>query len=210
MHRLSLLGADTTEQMNRELEALALDSEEMQRETARPASNIGGFHSEVDLWSWPAFRSTPAADLLWEAVRQVECYEAAAHHRQAVAFEDTPEAWLNVSRADHWNHLHTHPGATYSGAYFVSGGGCVDADAESLSGRLVMVPGAVRQLPDHHRQLHLEESSAGVADAAKDCSTAVLVVDPVPGSFIVFPAFVPHFVLPAPEQSNGKPRNESI
>ena len=67
--------------------------------------------------------------------------------------------------------LHTHPGSTYSGVFYVAGGA---ADESRLAGRLVLVPGAPAQLPPYHTAHVLPDSArrpdwSGPDCAARDC-----------------------------------------
>lgn len=134
---------------------------------------------------------------------------------QTVAAQRMPtrEAWLNVSRAGNWNHFHTHPGSTLSGCYYVSSDALAGAStctaqcgADLLQGRLVLLTSAPDDVSDH--SLHLvhrfhegtrppeTQPAALLLPAAEGPSKCVLHVDPVPGSLVVFPSFVPHLVLP--------------
>jgi hypothetical protein len=50
----------------------------------------------------------------------------------------TAEAWININQHGHWNRLHTHEGAVWSGVYYMhSQRQCVD---RSYSGRLLLKP----------------------------------------------------------------------
>jgi hypothetical protein len=137
----------------------------------------------------------------------------------------TQEAWLNVSRAGNWNHFHTHPGSTLSGCYYVSNvasassaaASCQETlcqaqcGAELLQGRLILLTSAPESVSEHSENLvHRIRDEADrkleaqpVAETSEGLSKRVLVVDPVPGSLIVFPSFVPHLVLPLGIESAG-------
>ena len=43
--------------------------------------------------------------------------------RRPVITASPDEAWFNVLGDGAWNCLHTHPGAAYSGVYYIEGGG---------------------------------------------------------------------------------------
>jgi len=248
VHRLTL-GAEDAASLNCSLAALALCHEVAAAGCKREASNVGGFHSEVDVLAWEEIRRSTLPALLSNALEQVERAESAALGREALQFAPAAtEAWLNVSRRGHWNHLHSHPGATYSGTYYVSDGACREQTADCLSGRLVLMPAAPPQLSRHnldhlHYTTSLVDASTAAGAAAGDAtadshgapafgsnaairvenaggrgvssgcggevseecddnsasleaSLVFVAVDPVPGSMIVFPSFVPHFVLP--------------
>jgi len=196
-------------------------------------SNVGGFHSRDDLWRWPEMAGETGrrvAALLRSAMREVERHEEDVHRRHAAdrgGFEAASpkagadaanpaadeehmaaqEAWLNISRAGNWNHFHTHPGSTFSGCYYVSDAGVSSASccparcgAESLQGRLILLTQAPESVSEHSENLvhdFLEEPMARADDKY------MLAVDPVPGSLIIFPSFVPHLVLPNGLESAG-------
>ena len=112
-----------------------------------------------------------------------------------------PEVWLNVSRPGNWNTLHGHPGATFSGVYYASG-----SFNDSLAGRLIMAVGAPEQLSEHSLpQVH--QGSAGRQPTGR-LDLQLLKVDPEPGVLVVFPSFIPHFVMPfeATDMRNTDPR----
>ena len=107
------------------------------------ASTVGGYHSSRDLCDWPAARKAGLPCLLASAVQLAARAAAQAQtggegaasgdpvgapveaRASVVADSASPpdEAWLNCLGDGGWNVLHTHPGATFSGAYYVSAGG---------------------------------------------------------------------------------------
>eukprot|EP00928_Gymnodinium_smaydae_P012327 TRINITY_DN14477_c0_g1_i1.p1 TRINITY_DN14477_c0_g1~~TRINITY_DN14477_c0_g1_i1.p1 ORF type:complete len:334 (+),score=50.93 TRINITY_DN14477_c0_g1_i1:199-1200(+) len=170
--------------------------------------------------------------LMQSAMLQVEQYEKSTHETHAAngvssaaivdvssaAVEEplrTQEAWLNVSRVGNWNHFHTHPGSTFSGCYYASDAALPASNtceckcgAEALQGRLVLLTQAPDSVSEHsqnlvHASLEPEEESFGKLVGREDLPKCVLIVDPTPGSLIIFPSFVPHFVLPLGLDSVG-------
>lgn len=187
------------------------------------ASNINGYHGQRDLWNQTAFAATELPTMMRRALIQAASVEASACGREPFALADPPEAWWNALLSSGWNVLHTHPGCRYACTFFVQGhrGDAPEdgtaSDWSRLGGRLVLLPSAPDGLAESHKQ-HLMDShgscsapaaddggASGVLssgstqqDAADAASAALsyLLVDPVPGDLIVWPAFMPHFVIP--------------
>ena len=178
---------------------------------AMAASNVGGFHSARDLWSRSAFQATGLPSLLIHAVELAACAEGAVLGRPGIPVTAAGggnlsglEAWWNVLSNGAWNTLHTHPGHTYSLVYFVHTG---DADgSQSLAvgaGCLAMLPGGPRQLSEEQRAhiLHApRRDSGGAAHAPGEGpleDLEYLLIEPEPGTCVIFPSFIPHFVIPS-------------
>lgn len=85
VHRLTL-GAEDAASLNCSLAALALCHEVAAAGCKREASNVGGFHSEVDLLAWEEIRRSPLPALLSNALEQVERAESTALGREALQF----------------------------------------------------------------------------------------------------------------------------
>ena len=176
------------------------------------ASNIGGFHGTRDAWWREAVQGI--SQHIGSAVRRAAEAEATALRRPVIT-ASPDEAWFNVLGDGAWNCLHTHPGAAYSGVYYIEGGGgggtaseakvasnSADGVGGALEGRLALVYESPEELPEYHHT-HLNEAAAGRRDGvgrpevARAESAQLLLIDPIPGTSIVFPSFVPHCVLPA-------------
>jgi uncharacterized protein (TIGR02466 family) len=93
--------------------------------------------------------------------------------------------WANVNRSGDGNELHAHPGAYWSGVYYVDDGG-IDADP-SLGGELEFLdprgPTALMNAP------HLRMSGSRSAGASER-------VRPKAGRMVMFPAWMLHQVRP--------------
>ena len=173
------------------------------------ASNVGGYHGDRDLWWRPEFQASPLPALLGGAVTLAARAEAAALGRAPVT-TSADEAWLNCLGPGGWNALHTHPGSSYSGAYFVSAGACADDGGDGggvtsqAAGRLCFVPYAPDTLSAEQLQQHVRPTNGGGGGGGGlGGLDRYLLIDPVPGTAIVFPSFLPHFVLPAPPPRAG-------
>ena len=91
-------------------------------------------------------------------------------------------------------------GSTYSAVYFLRGGAAADdaSAASPVGGRLALLPCAPHSLSFEQQALHVRRGGRG-AMAAPGGGGALrfLLVAPTPGSCVVFPSFVPHFVIPS-------------
>jgi uncharacterized protein (TIGR02466 family) len=86
-------------------------------------------------------------------------------------------AWANVARSGDFQTTHTHPGATWSGVYYVDSG---DEEGSRASGKL----------------LFLDPAPAAPASFFPRLSRTTPEVLPVAGLMILFPSYVPHTVSP--------------
>jgi hypothetical protein len=115
-----------------EISALA-DRERAAGTSDDPASNIGGFHGERDLFERPEIQQSALPALIGSAVHAAAQQEAAELGREPIP-TSADEAWFNMLEEGGWNRLHTHPGTTYSGVLYVSDGGGAGSE-DPLAGR---------------------------------------------------------------------------
>ena len=86
------------------------------------------------------------------------------------------DAWANVNRAGDFNQMHTHPGSTWSGVYYVDTG--VDAAAEAAP-------------------LHIFDPCQGRANTfLPGLAPSSFTVRPVAGEMVIFPSYLAHMVFP--------------
>ncbi|MBL6600086.1 MAG: 2OG-Fe(II) oxygenase family protein [Alphaproteobacteria bacterium] len=169
-----LFQLDDSERLNAALKALILDKERSNPGVRR--SNIGGWHSEDDLFSWN--------DRAIDALRQ-----AALGAVQAVVplmiggdcdFQVTLAGWANVSRTGAYNKRHTHPGCQVSAVYYVEAGSPPTEDAPE-SGTFEFID------PRPHAEM-----SALPGEAIGRPMT----IQPLNGRMILFPSWLYHQVNP--------------
>jgi uncharacterized protein (TIGR02466 family) len=140
-------------------------------------TNYGGWHSDYGRLE---FCGSAGEQLLAHMHEMIE----EATRRLYVEFGQQPQetqwrlsVWANINRRGDFNQVHTHPGATWSGVYYVDhGNGDVPA------------PGTPIQLfdPDPARtNIFFPELSA-----------SSITLRPEPGLMILFPSYVPHAVPP--------------
>ena len=147
------------------------------RHPGRARTNMGGWHSETGLLE---FCGDAGARLIAHMHAMVE----EATRRLYADFGRPPQttnwvlsAWANVNRAGDYNQLHTHPGATWSGVYYVDSGETAPASG-----------GTALQLYD--------PDPARANLFFPELSTSNLLFRPEPGLMILFPSYVPHAVPP--------------
>jgi uncharacterized protein (TIGR02466 family) len=145
-------------------------------------TNLGGWHSEV---GGLEFCGSAGKQL----IHYMHLMTEEATHRLYKEFGRPPErnewvlsAWANVNRKNDSNTTHTHPGATWSGIYYVDSGN--SAQGQNDTSIQLFDPNPARTnifFPELH-------------------STSMQFA-PVPGLMIIFPSYVPHAV--PPHQGNG-------
>lgn len=165
-----------TEQLNAELRAAIMD-----RYTTSPglvSSNRKGWHSKFDMHTWPE----PSVASLMSMVKA-----SAARLGSHVLRDDDPEVaqgwqikscWSNVNPTGGYNQPHHHiAGNTLlSGFYYVDLGGC---DDRKFAGRTVF------------------QDRSGVAQRkGHDPFAREYAVVPKPGTLVLFPAALYHYVEP--------------
>jgi uncharacterized protein (TIGR02466 family) len=169
-----LFQLDDSERLNAALKALILEKERSNPGVRR--SNIGGWHSEDDLFSW--------SDRAIDALRQ-----AALGAVQTVVplmiggdcdFQVTLAGWANVSRKGAYNKRHTHPGCQVSAVYYVEAGSPPTEEAPE-SGTFEFID------PRSHAEM-----SALPGEAIGRPMT----IQPLNGRMILFPSWLYHQVNP--------------
>lgn len=140
-------------------------------------TNVGGWHSATG-----ALEFCGAAGR--QLIRHMHAMTEAITNRLYAACGQPPErldwtlsAWANVNRRGDFNTMHTHPGATWSGVYYVDDGES-DPAAEGTA-------------------IQLTDPCAARGNAFfPGLSNASIRFRPVPGLMILFPSYVPHAVPP--------------
>lgn len=165
-----------------------------QREKSHPStqhSNQGGWQSSWDMDRWGG---APAIKLLafgrnlanrFTSDRQGQA--GGGPHPGYFAVTWRANMWANVNRSGHANEFHSHPGAFWSGVYYVDDGG-IAGDA-SLGGELEFMdprgPLPAMAAP------HLGYAMPGGLSAG-----ATERISPKAGRLVLFPAWLLHQVRP--------------
>ena len=104
------------EAINRELERVILE-----RANSHPGtqhSNLGGWQSTWDFIDWGG----PALARVLEAARRLADRLTVDRQGRPAKVDWKINCWANVNRRGHGNEFHTHPGAYWSGSYYVDDG----------------------------------------------------------------------------------------
>ena len=163
-------------QMNAELRALFLGR--AQNSPGVVKSNVGGWHSELDLFSsdHPAVRA-----LLGRIERlMVDLTALFLDRREADRkLRFRAEGWANVLRGGDYCNLHNHGNAHWSGVYYVTGNPRVPG--RPFSGKLEFADprAAAAMLTLEHTTIYGRQ-----------------ILDPQPGTMVVFPSWLQHQVHP--------------
>ena len=146
-------------------------------------SNLGGWQSSWDFLDWGG---TAGRELL-DHVTSLADRLTADREGRPVKVKWKINAWANVNELGHGNEFHTHPGAFWSGTYYVDDGGIV-ADP-SLGGEFEFQdPRGV--LPAMYAPLLCIAMPGGASMGASE------TMHPRAGMMVLFPAWLSHGVRP--------------
>ena len=146
-------------------------------------SNLGGWQSS---WDFEASGGRPGRRLL-DAARELATRMTSDRAGKPVRVVWKTNAWANVNRRDHGNEFHTHPGAYWSGTYYVDDGGIGDDPA--LGGEFEMQdPRGVA--PAMYAPL------LGFAVPGGQSAGASELIRPKSGQMVLFPFWLLHAVRP--------------
>jgi len=177
-------------------EAVALNVELrrviQQREQSHPStqkSNLGGWQSSWDMDRWGGAAAVKLLAFARNLANQVTTKPDGAGgegpYPGHFAVTWVGNMWANINRSGHANEFHSHPGAYWSGVYYVDDGG-IAADP-SLGGELEFLdprgPVPLMNAP------HLRMSGSLSAGATEK-------VVPTAGRMVIFPAWLLHQVRP--------------
>jgi uncharacterized protein (TIGR02466 family) len=142
-------------------------------------SNIGGWHSGTELFTWDADCIRTLRDriqrLTIALTRSITLTPEGPRK-----FDYRLDGWANVGRRGSYNTVHNHPNCLWSGVYYVSPG-ILDEDGGPRNGKLELLDPRVGA-PIMHIQGTILESRC--------------VVDPLPGLMVMFPSWLNHLVHP--------------
>jgi uncharacterized protein (TIGR02466 family) len=169
------------ETLNRDLRRAILERERAGESVQH--SNLGGWQSDWELESWGG----PAARRVLDAARDLATRMTADRAGRPVKVAWKTNAWANVNRKGHGNEFHTHPGAYWSGTYYVDDGGI--ADDPALDGAFEMQdPRGVA--PAMYAPLLAFAVAGGQSVGASE------LIYPRAGQLVLFPSWLSHAVRP--------------
>ena len=167
----------------RNAELLAMILKRRDQTASVQASNAGGWHSDREIMVWGGPRVVEILDLAREMANRL----TADRQGQSVRPAWNTMAWANVNGPGHANICHYHPGAFWSGTYYVEDGGC--AGDPALGGEFEMLDprGAGPGMYAPTLKFAGEDGqSVGAAETIR----------PRPGLLFLFPSWLFHQVRP--------------
>ena len=155
----------------------------LEREKTMPSagrSNVGGWHSNDDLFEWPYPEIATFRGWLGEAVGEITNVDLDGRLGGQMDVQMDGGAWVNLCRDGGYNKIHNHPGCSWSGVYYVSTG--------------VRAPDA----PPDSGCIEFLDPRMGATETGLNGPDALpkLRVEAVAGLMVVFPSWLYHYVNP--------------
>jgi len=168
-------------ELNAELRRVILERE--REDQGVHHSNLGGWQSGWDFETWGG----PAAGRLLNAARELATRMTSDRAGKPVRIAWKTNAWANINRRSHGNEFHTHPGAYWSGTYYVDDGGI--GDDQALGGEFEMQdPRGVAPA--------MYAPVLGFAVPGGQSAGASELIYPKSGQVVLFPSWLLHAVRP--------------
>jgi uncharacterized protein (TIGR02466 family) len=169
------------ETVNAELKRIILERE--RKDEGVQHSNLGGWQSSWDFDTWGGL----GAKNLLDAARNLATRLTSDRSGKQVRIAWKTNVWANVNRRGHGNEFHTHPGAYWSGTYYVDDGGA--GDDQELGGAFeIQDPRGVAPA--------MYAPHLGFAMPGGQSAGASELIFPKSGQFVLFPAWLAHGVRP--------------
>lgn len=141
------------------------------------ATNIGGWHSANGDLEFLGELREPIFQRMLAMVNEATGRLAGDRGLPSIAVRWSFLGWANISETGALNTMHTHPGMTWSGVYYVDTG---DSPGQNDSGILKF----------------MDPSPGSAASFLPFLARATPQIQPVAGLMLLFPSYVPHSVLP--------------
>lgn len=148
-------------------------------------SNVGGWHSDVEMLRWGG---EPARRLLDRVIAAVDQFTVDIKSTDKPRYKWFPEMWANVSPSGALNQYHTHPGSFWSAVYYVDDGYSGSTD-NSLGGELVLLDPRMPMIRMNTPDLRFRRPGQQPDDQEK-------WFRPVSGLIVIFPSWLCHAVRP--------------
>ncbi|MEG5262806.1 TIGR02466 family protein [Pseudomonas sp. JDS28PS106] len=159
--------------------------ERMQTDQGTSHSNEGGWQSSADFAEWGGEAARLLLDFGLAFANQLTAVQSPSDGLIEPAFQWKHAAWANVNFAGHSNALHGHPGAYWSGVYWVDDGG---RQADPSVGGDLEFPDPRGMVPSVYNPA-LRMRIEGCLTAGYSTS-----VQPEAGTFVMFPSWFKHSV----------------
>ena len=151
-----------------------------ERDRGVQVSNYGGWQSEGDLWNWEGEAFDQYRFWVHDCIIRMAALVTEEIDPGNVDVSYRAASWANVNHHGDYNARHIHPDVDWAVVYYVSVGTPGDANL-GRNGRL---------------ELHDSRFLAQSSNLAGYGFGLGLLVDPLPGKIVQFPAWVEHSVHP--------------
>ena len=146
-------------------------------------SNVGGWHSDVDMLVWGGAPAQKLAETAISVAKKMSLFPGGNHDD----YHWLCQMWANVSGRGASNHVHVHPGNIWSGACYIDLGG---ADENPDLG------GAFYFEDPRFPIANMHNTRFRFANADGTPMQVMPEVRPSPGEILIFPAWLRHGVKP--------------
>jgi uncharacterized protein (TIGR02466 family) len=151
--------------------------EHARRHPGEELTNVGGWHSQPGGLEFCGSAGERLIRHMRDMTEEATLRLYTEFSRPREPLNWTLHAWANVNRRGDFNKMHTHPGATWSGVYYVDHGETTP-DAEGTA-------------------LHLSDPCPARTNIFFPAlSTSNILIKPEPGLMVLFPSYLPRAVLP--------------
>jgi uncharacterized protein (TIGR02466 family) len=162
--------------LNSELKKAILDTETKVPGVSR--TNVGGWHSEAGELEFCGAAGVTLVERMYAMANEATTRVIKEYGHQPQTFQWTLRAWANVNRQGNFNQIHTHPGSTWSGTYYVDTGTGDSPTAKPAP-------------------LHIFDPCQGRANTfLPPLVASSFTIRPEPGLMILFPSYLAHMVFP--------------
>ncbi|POA50355.1 hypothetical protein C1893_02055 [Pseudomonas sp. MPR-ANC1] len=172
------------EKLNDELKTLITRRMAKDRNGAQ-RSNDGGWQSSSDFPAWGGDACNALVRFATEFAVQLTAVHSDQYGLTEPAFEWKLNAWANVNEAGHSNALHGHPGAFWSGVYWVDDGG--REDDPDVGGDLEFIDPRGMVASTYNPALRMRVEGCITAGFSTTCAAKS-------GTFLMFPSWLMHSV----------------
>jgi len=164
-----------SEGLNAELRDRVLEHE--RQHPGMELTNRGGWHSSTGNLEFCGAAGNRLIERIQATIQEATLRVYAEYGQRPEPWDWAFSIWANVNRRGDFNQIHTHPGATWSGVYYVDHGETT-SDAAGTA-------------------IHLfDPNPARTNIFFPELSASEVLFKPDPGLMILFPSYVPHAVLP--------------
>jgi uncharacterized protein (TIGR02466 family) len=156
--------------LNARLRQIVLEME-IKQDGGNNSSNVGGWHSSPDLMEWDYDEIRDLNRVVLETGADLACSMMPGSYEGDCQIKYYGGCWANLLRHGGYNRIHNHPGAVFSGCYYVSCGEPVNN-------------------PMYNGWIEFQDPRPGNIYGGKER------VEPEEGLLLMFPSWLNHFVNP--------------